>query len=101
VEDGVTGFLAQPGDDAALAEAIERLLDDPERARAMGMAGRQRVASRWRWSMVAERLVRLLARCVQAPDAPQSSSAARYALAAAGIRIRLLPSVLELCRRVW
>lgn len=43
VEHGVTGLLVEPGDPAALADALERLLADPEEARAMGRAGAQRV----------------------------------------------------------
>jgi glycosyltransferase involved in cell wall biosynthesis len=43
VLDGVTGLLVPPRDPAALAQAIQSLLDDPVRARAMGVAGRQRV----------------------------------------------------------
>jgi len=40
VHDGVTGFLHDVGDVPALAEAIRRLVDAPERAAAMGHAGR-------------------------------------------------------------
>jgi glycosyltransferase involved in cell wall biosynthesis len=43
VEDGVTGLLVPAGDPAALAQAIERLLADPERAAALGAAARRRV----------------------------------------------------------
>lgn len=67
VEEGKTGLLVPPGDDAALADAIESLLDDPARARAMGEAGRSRVAAGWRWELVAERLERLLQRCSPVP----------------------------------
>jgi glycosyltransferase involved in cell wall biosynthesis len=43
VVDGVTGLLVPPGDADALAEALGRVLSDPELAKRMGAAGRQRV----------------------------------------------------------
>lgn len=43
VHDGETGRLVPPGDDAALADAILALLDDPGGARAMARAGQARV----------------------------------------------------------
>jgi glycosyltransferase involved in cell wall biosynthesis len=43
VEDGKTGYLAPVEDSDAIAEAILKLLEDPETARGMGEAGRRRV----------------------------------------------------------
>ena len=43
----------------ALAGAIGELFDDPERARALGDAGRRRVLERFDWSDVAGQLVEL------------------------------------------
>lgn len=45
VEDGVTGLLVPARDPAGLAGALEALAADPERARAMGDAGRRSVAA--------------------------------------------------------
>jgi glycosyltransferase involved in cell wall biosynthesis len=42
VVDGSTGVLVPPGEPQALADAIVSLLDDPERARTLGHAGRRR-----------------------------------------------------------
>jgi glycosyltransferase involved in cell wall biosynthesis len=42
VEQGVTGLLVEPGDPDSLATAILSLLQDPERAIAMGEKGRER-----------------------------------------------------------
>jgi glycosyltransferase involved in cell wall biosynthesis len=44
VEDGVTGFTFEPGNSPALAECVGQLLADPERAKAMGAAGYERLA---------------------------------------------------------
>ena len=42
IEHGVTGLLVDPSDHLAVADAIRQLLDDPPRATAMGLAGRER-----------------------------------------------------------
>jgi len=42
VEDGGTGFLVPPRDPNALAEALQRLIADPELRRRMGQAGREK-----------------------------------------------------------
>jgi glycosyltransferase involved in cell wall biosynthesis len=42
VVDGETGFLFEPGDPAAAAAAVERILADPEGAAGLGDAGRER-----------------------------------------------------------
>lgn len=47
VEDGVGGFLVEPGDAAALAEALERLVDDRELRRRLGAGARSRAEERF------------------------------------------------------
>lgn len=60
VEDGATGLLVPPGRADALADALERLADDPELARRMGEAGRRRVAEERDPRRSAERLVAVI-----------------------------------------
>jgi len=45
VEDGVTGEIVAPGDATAMADAIVRLLDEPQRREALGDAGRNRAVA--------------------------------------------------------
>jgi starch synthase len=64
VEDGRTGLLVPLGTDLErfardLALAINELLANPERAKAMGAAGRQRVLDSFTWDVAAERTARL------------------------------------------
>lgn len=47
VEDGVTGRLVAPDDPGALADALADLATDPQRARAMGDAARDRACERF------------------------------------------------------
>jgi glycosyltransferase involved in cell wall biosynthesis len=53
VHDGESGILAPVDDEANLAAAVRRLLEDPALAKSMGTAGRRRVGA----ANVAERLV--------------------------------------------
>ena len=54
--DGETGVLVDGGDVDAVAEAVAGLLVDPERAAAMGKAGRARVERSFTWPVIAGRL---------------------------------------------
>jgi len=47
VADGETGLLVPPRDHRAMADAIQLLLGDPARRRAMGAAGLARVRARF------------------------------------------------------
>lgn len=55
--DGLASLHVPPGDPVALAVAIGRLLDEPELRARLGAAGRERVAERFDWRMVAGRTV--------------------------------------------
>jgi starch synthase len=73
VEDGVTGLLVpfEPSDDgfrtpvdppafaSAIAERVNELLADPDRAAAMGRAGRARAVEHFGWPAIAERTAEL------------------------------------------
>ena len=57
---GETGYVVGGRDVAAIAGRISDLLNDPDRAKAMGVAGRSWVEREWRWEQQAERLRSLL-----------------------------------------
>jgi glycosyltransferase involved in cell wall biosynthesis len=59
VEDGVTGLLVDPGDPAALAGALAKLLGDRERRAEMGLKGRERRRSEFDIDVTVERIERL------------------------------------------
>ncbi|HEX2104020.1 MAG TPA: glycosyltransferase family 4 protein [Solirubrobacteraceae bacterium] len=55
VEDGVTGFLVEPGDVGALRERIDHLLRDRALAARVGRNARERALDRFTWEACAER----------------------------------------------
>ena len=60
VRDGRTGLLVRAEDPAELSAALVELLLDPDRARAMGRAGRRWVAEAWTWPASVRSLARVL-----------------------------------------
>jgi phosphatidylinositol alpha-1,6-mannosyltransferase len=60
VLDGETGVVVPGRSVPRVADAVAGLLADPERARAMGRAGRAWVEREWRWEVQAARLDALL-----------------------------------------
>jgi len=60
IAEGETGLLVPTRDPAALAAAMLTLLDQPERAQAMGAAGRQRVADRFGWDRAVRKILEVM-----------------------------------------
>ncbi len=60
VEDGRTGFVVEPGNVAALAEKLERLLTDPNLASEMGRAGFERARAEFSLPATVARLQKIL-----------------------------------------
>jgi phosphatidylinositol alpha-mannosyltransferase len=56
LDDGKEGFLAEPKDERALAEALIRILGDPQMQRSMGDRGRAK-AQQYSWRQVALRVL--------------------------------------------
>jgi glycosyltransferase involved in cell wall biosynthesis len=54
------GVLCEPGDPKSLADAIERLLSDPQQARALGEAGRKAVFDKFSAEAMAKQTLRAL-----------------------------------------
>ena len=81
VVDGTTGLLvaydpAQAGDpefvanfEATFAEKVNSLTRDPERARAMGLAGRQRCIDEFSWEKIAQETVAVYEKAIAAHKA--------------------------------
>jgi glycosyltransferase involved in cell wall biosynthesis len=70
VDDGRTGCLVPPGDEAAMADRLLELVRDPARARAMGQAGRAKLAHSHGFGVTVDSYDRLYARLVAAAEEP-------------------------------
>jgi glycosyltransferase involved in cell wall biosynthesis len=60
VERAGCGVFAQPGDPAALAEAVKKLAADPVQSRSMGLAGRKYLEENFSRTIIAEKILDIL-----------------------------------------
>ncbi|HEY4279643.1 MAG TPA: glycosyltransferase [Conexibacter sp.] len=87
VVDGVTGVHVPPRDPERLAEALQALLDDPERRAAYGQAGVERARRRYGWPRIAAATLDVYARVIErSGDSARTGARARASRAAAGSR---------------
>lgn len=59
IRDGWNGFLAEPRNEADLAEKIKYLIDHPEERNRMGANSRKRAVEEFSWERVAEKYVKV------------------------------------------
>lgn len=82
VEDGVTGILVEPGDTEGLCQAVLGLLNDPEKAKRMGLAGKQRWLANFSREAMAKQTLQAYAGLIQRWNAKQrvvySATAAEF-----------------------
>lgn len=57
ISDGVTGHLVPVHDPGTLADRILRVIQDPEKGRAMGAAGHERYSERFTWGKVCDHII--------------------------------------------
>lgn len=76
VVDGVTGILVEPRDPGALADAIERLLADPELSRRLGQAGRERAMREFQPEKIWAELLKVYCELLTAKGLPVPQKAA-------------------------
>jgi glycosyltransferase involved in cell wall biosynthesis len=61
VADGETGILVPPGNPPAIANALVKLLSEPELAESMGHAGRERMREYFNVSSMIEKIEQVVA----------------------------------------
>lgn len=69
------GLLVDPHDPGSIAAAIDRLLDDPAEAEAMGLRGQQAIIEQYSWETERGHLLDLYTRLVGRPKATESDAA--------------------------
>jgi glycosyltransferase involved in cell wall biosynthesis len=88
IEDGITGLMFTPGDDAALAAVLADLLAAPARRHALGAAARARVEARFSVARMAgdyhRDFLQLLAARGRAPAPSATSAAVEHDVALSG-----------------
>ncbi len=77
VAPGVTGELVKPRDPDAVAAAVRRLLDEPERRAAYGRDGRQRAVERYDWRQVVAQTESVYQALATSASLPQPTEVAR------------------------
>ena len=80
LEDGRSGFLVENEDDAAVADRILKLLDDPERAREMGETARRVVEERFSAQRMVADMAKMYDRLIEARKPRTAPGAQRQAL---------------------
>jgi len=70
IVDGRTGFLVEPENVADIAERLETVLTDRERAAEMGRQGRIRVQAQFSWVAAATQVQDLVSAMVRGPNRP-------------------------------
>jgi glycosyltransferase involved in cell wall biosynthesis len=70
IEDGVSGWLVDPGDVAGLTRALRRLVDDPELRAVAGLAARERVATLFSRERQVLAVTQLLTRALDGREPP-------------------------------
>ncbi len=65
VKDGKNGFLVESGDETKLAEKLLELLNNPSRARKMGLENRKWVNKHFSWEESAKKLKRVYERLIK------------------------------------
>lgn len=68
VDDGNTGILVARGEPHALAQAMQRFIDDPDMRSAMGKSGRARVEQLYRWQDNVETMLELYRSTLRLPQ---------------------------------
>ena len=67
------GLLVDPLDPAAIADAIQWVLDNPEEAQAMGERGRLAIQERYNWTIEGAKLIELYERRLEVPSLRKTS----------------------------
>jgi starch synthase len=57
IQDGITGYLVEPGDAGTLAQRLMALLSDPAKTRLMGERGYAAAKNYWNWDAVVQRML--------------------------------------------
>jgi len=63
VQDGVNGYLVPPASPGRLAEALGRLIDNPEKASAMGLSGQEMIRGNFSQKQMLDRIEECYADC--------------------------------------